>query len=571
MRPLCSLFKKLTFPTKTSGNTTDEPTPRPSTGKKRPSTEIAAGRPSSSSLHPPNTGQRASGKDEDDSDDDNSSQFKSTRNSVSVVPAQSAESQTMSPPDIDGTSDLSEDTSQTIRPDSTASFHLMICYDHSNLHIRLTRSKGTLHSVIQANGHASEPLQETAPEPIDESNSSRPTSSHALPAAVEEPPSPPKKRLMKSPFSFFSRNTSGTDKTLKSVSSQPTKRRGTVSSTTTTDSQGTQSKAENEAASDPKRPDRNSLKDRFKLLRMQEEAGIKWTDDADGERPDSSSSKVDVSAMLPAQDDENTPGTRGRAVSTPMSPLSAAKPPTLNESLPPGTAAGTTAGPSPEQAKDVDWDLWQAVVYEGPAAVARTSEGELREAIANGIPSAIRGVVWQVLAQSQSAELEALYGELVRRKGESKSRTTSELKPRPRSIQKRESSSNVDGSVRESITSSGSSMHSAMSSPASPAGEMVGSPATSQDANSIEAHAKAHALLEVEEKKRAKEAATALTKLERSIKRDLGARTSYSKFLASAGLQSGLFGICKAYALYDKEVGYAQGMNFIAMPLLFNV
>ncbi|KAG9997569.1 RabGAP/TBC, partial [Aureobasidium melanogenum] len=55
------------------------------------------------------------------------------------------------------------------------------------------------------------------------------------------------------------------------------------------------------------------------------------------------------------------------------------------------------------------------------------------------------------------------------------------------------------------------------------------------------------------------------------IRRDLGARTAYSKYIASAGLQDGLFGICKAYALYDEPVGYAQGMNFIAMPLLFNM
>jgi hypothetical protein len=59
--------------------------------------------------------------------------------------------------------------------------------------------------------------------------------------------------------------------------------------------------------------------------------------------------------------------------------------------------------------------------------------------------------------------------------------------------------------------------------------------------------------------------------LDKTIRRDLGARTSYSKYLMSQGLQEGLFGICKAYALYDEDVGYAQGMNFIAMPLLFNV
>ena len=33
----------------------------------------------------------------------------------------------------------------------------------------------------------------------------------------------------------------------------------------------------------------------------------------------------------------------------------------------------------------------------------------------------------------------------------------------------------------------------------------------------------------------------------------------------------GLFGVCKAYALFDEGVGYAQGINFIAMPLLFNM
>ena len=54
----------------------------------------------------------------------------------------------------------------------------------------------------------------------------------------------------------------------------------------------------------------------------------------------------------------------------------------------------------------VDWDLWQSVVYEGPAAVARTSPEEPNRAIATGIPNAIRGVVWQVLAQSKNEELE---------------------------------------------------------------------------------------------------------------------------------------------------------------------
>lgn len=82
---------------------------------------------------------------------------------------------------------------------------------------------------------------------------------------------------------------------------------------------------------------------------------------------------------------------------------------------------------------------------------------------------------------------------------------------------------------------------------------------------------KAKAAEMAEKKKKAKEDAAALQKLEKMIKRDLGSRTSFSKFAASAGLQEGLFGVCKAYALFDEGVGYAQGMNFLVMPLLFNV
>lgn len=62
-----------------------------------------------------------------------------------------------------------------------------------------------------------------------------------------------------------------------------------------------------------------------------------------------------------------------------------------------------------------------------------------------------------------------------------------------------------------------------------------------------------------------------LAHLERSIRRDLGSRTSFSKYAQAAGLQDGLFGVCKAYALYDEGVGYVQGITFLAMPLLFNM
>ena len=55
------------------------------------------------------------------------------------------------------------------------------------------------------------------------------------------------------------------------------------------------------------------------------------------------------------------------------------------------------------------------------------------------------------------------------------------------------------------------------------------------------------------------------------IKRDMGARTSYSKYAVAAGFQDSLFNVCKAYALFDEGVGYPQGMNFIIMPLLFTM
>jgi hypothetical protein len=244
----------------------------------------------------------------------------------------------------------------------------------------------------------------------------------------------------------------------------------------------------------------------------------------------------------------------------PSSPV----PTTPNSGLAPGTAAGVSAGPS--STVDVDWDLWQSVVYEGPAAVARTSPEELNRAIATGIPSAIRGVVWQVLAQSKNDELESVYRDLLARgtdkdqdrlSGSSGATATS-------------SNVSINGKEKDS-TSSASSVHSDQSTLATTttaAGLRSPSPSAEKDAENI---ARAQAAATAEKKKKSKEDTAALQKLEKTIKRDLGARTSFSKFAASAGLQEGLFGVCKAYALFDEGVGYAQGMNFLAMPLLFNV
>ena len=253
---------------------------------------------------------------------------------------------------------------------------------------------------------------------------------------------------------------------------------------------------------------------------------------------------------------------KGIGLSPAQSPASAI-PLTIDDGLAPSTAVGVTAGPSAlnDPAAPVDWDLWQSVVYEGPAAVARTSAEELNRAIASGIPSAIRGVVWQVLARSKNEDLESVYKELIAR-GTDKDRDPS-----------RELSNGLtNGHTREkqSVASSASSIHSELSTPATSAVNGVASPSPSQEKDN-ESVTKLQAAMAAERKKKSKEDAAALQKLEKIIRKDLGARTSYSKYAAAAGLQDALFGVCKAYALFDEGVGYAQGMNFLVMPLLFNV
>ena len=274
---------------------------------------------------------------------------------------------------------------------------------------------------------------------------------------------------------------------------------------------------------------RNSLKDRFKQLRQREEAAAPGEDDKSA----AVASDGDVAQPLP-------------------SPM----PPSPNKNLAPGTASGVTAGPSSIADAPVDWDLWQSVVYEGPTAVARTSPEELNKAIATGIPSAIRGVIWQVLAQSKNEELEAVYRDLVVRG------TDKEKKEKDRQSSATSISAGTNGSAK-GLGSSASSVHSENSG-------SNGAPSPTETKDS-EAAMKAQAAAAAERKKKEKEDLAMLHKLEKTIRRDLGARTSYSKFAAAQGLQEGLFGVCKAYALFDEGVGYAQGMNFLVMPLLFNV
>lgn len=410
-----------------------------------------------------------------------------------------------------------------------------------------------------------------------------------LTSVIPAAPPPPKKLSM--PFSWLSRNTSANKdppQQLSQAGGGHSERRNTVISIA---SNGTgpelmlskldEGNDSDNSASGPRHPARNSLRDRFKVLRMREEAGIHSIDGiSNGLSPGGGGTLAGLIgrgtslgfgiASPTSTIDEKDRGLAGTAAQSPTSNViptnSLISGPDPN--LAPGTAAGISAGPSAtyDSATSVDWDLWQSVVYEGPAAVARTSAAELNQAIASGIPSAIRGVVWQVLAQSKNEELEGVYRELVVR-GNEKDRDMP-------GISRGSSSTNIltNGNTKERnhVASSASSIHSDHSTTANSTANGVASPSPAQERDT-ESIAKLQAAMMVERKRRTKEDNAAIQKLEKTIKRDMGSRTSFSKYAAAAGLQDGLFGVCKAYALFDEGVGYAQGMNFLAMPLLFSV
>lgn len=426
------------------------------------------------------------------------------------------------------------------------------------------------------------PVTETKPPLPPKSKSSFQGLSGVLPSVPWSPPPPPHPnqtlptpapppRKLTSPFAWLSRNTSTQPKEVPAPIPPPqaTERRNTTSSINTLSSNPEMmlSKLEegNEFdSSNGKRPARNSLRDRFKLLRMREEAGITSLGDDDkggsalaGLIGRSANLGLGFASPTSTMEDKEL----SLAVQTPISPGPVSPNPlTINTALAPGTVSGVSAGPSAmaDPTAPVDWDLWQSVVYEGPTVVARTSAEELNRAIATGIPNAIRGVVWQVLAQSKNEAYESMYRDLV-------SRGTDKDKDR---MSASSAAASVNGKEKEEVTSSASSVHSDQSTPATTITNGLRSPSPPKDPDAI---AKAQAFSLAEKKKKAKEDLDSLKKLEKAIRRDLGARTSYSKFAASAGLQEGLFGVCKAYALFDDGVGYAQGMNFLIMPLLFNV
>ncbi|KAK7429227.1 hypothetical protein QQZ08_004237 [Neonectria magnoliae] len=381
-----------------------------------------------------------------------------------------------------------------------------------------------------------------------------PSKSPVPPSATIAPPPPPLQpapptRKLTSPFAWLSRNSSSKEKEPLPPLPTQTARRNTASSiaTLTSNPEMMLSKLEEEKSGDAASVDethRMSLRDRFKQLRLQQEAAFA----VEGES-DSVGGTTNMTGLGVITTGEEVPAGEKPLPSPVPIPISG---------LAPGTMSGVNAGPSAISETQVDWDLWQSVVYEGPAAVARTSAEELNRAIATGIPSAIRGVIWQVLANSKNDDLEVVYKDLI-------SRGTDKSKDRHSNGTTNSSLSNGNLSVQsgDAIASSASSVNSENSGP--------NGAASPNPEKSSEAILKAQAAAAVERKRKEKEDAANLQKLEKMIRRDLGARTSYSKYAAAAGLQEGLFGICKAYALFDEGVGYAQGMNFLIMPLLFNM
>ncbi|KAJ5779299.1 hypothetical protein N7457_007019 [Penicillium paradoxum] len=339
-------------------------------------------------------------------------------------------------------------------------------------------------------------------------------------------PPPPPPRKPSGPFAWFSRSSTSTIKDVKSPPPSAS-RRNTATSVSTLGSSLDQNARDGDDISSigSKKPRRNSLKDQFKMLRLREE---------------SHAPEHDQTSVRSGQ--ASQPG---------------ASPPIILEEgegvvfVTPGPASPTNvtsgrSGSMADASTPVDWEMWQQLVNNGPQALA--SSEELNAAIKRGIPQTIRGVIWQILADCHTAEMEDIYRELV-------ARGTAQDKE-GRTLNGTESTSSRS-SVRSQHSGSGS-----RSSSATP------SPSHDGDADKL---AKEQVTNEADRLKKAKTDAIALQKLEKMIRRDLGARTSYAKYFVSQGSQEGLFGLCKAYALYDTAVGYAQGMNFIAMPLLFNM
>ncbi|KAJ5449157.1 hypothetical protein N7445_003978 [Penicillium cf. griseofulvum] len=351
----------------------------------------------------------------------------------------------------------------------------------------------------------------------------------AAPPVNKNPPNPPPAPARKpsGPFAWFSRSSTSNAKDIKSPTNSAS-RRNTATSVSTLASNLDQIARDGDDLSSvgSKKPRRNSLKDQFKMLRLREESHALEVDQTSVRSGQASISQSGASPPIIPEE-----GEEGILASGAISPSA--------------TVAPGRTGSVADASTPVDWEMWQHLVNNGPQALA--SSEELNVAIKRGIPQTIRGVIWQILADCQTADMEDTYRELVARG----------------TVQDK------DGRINGTeTTSSRSSVRSHQSGSGSRSSSATPSPSYEGETDKL---CKEHVSNDADRLKKAKTDAIALQKLEKVIRRDLGARTSYAKYFVSQGSQEGLFGLCKAYALYDTGVGYAQGMNFIAMPLLFNM
>lgn len=220
----------------------------------------------------------------------------------------------------------------------------------------------------------------------------------------------------------------------------------------------------------------------------------------------------------PADEDKDTAG-KGSMFSaigfggTPTTPLP-------EDTSSPGTAPAASSIKEDE----IDWDLWQAVVDDADK-VASEKPVELSQAVQAGIPPTLRGTIWQSMASSKSLEMEAMYRDVVALPGTA---TSEDARP-------------IFGNHWLWDPSPSSSQ-------SSPKLGSITSPKLDPRVKSTWGKT--------------------VAQLEKVIKRDLGDRTSFGKYKVD---QKALMGVCKAYALFDPEVGYTQGMTFIATVLLLNM
>jgi hypothetical protein len=379
-------------------------------------------------------------------------------------------------------------------------------------------------------------------------------------SSTQPPPSVPGRKLT-SPFSWLSRSTSSPKDTKPPAADEG--RRNTAASISTINSNSDMlgrlpeaDEVDNISVGSKKRA-RNSLKDQFKLLRMRDEAGLLENDQTSVASGHASHTTQGMGSP-PSIAEEVEEGVDTESTSPPLSASIAL--PSGNPNLLPGTVSGASASAT-DASTPVDWELWQQIVNNGAEALNGANSDELEAAIKRGIPQTIRGVIWQLLADSRNAELEDVYKDLV-------ARGTDKERERHRSANGRANGSAHDRDVSSSRSSVRSDRSGSIPPSISNNGTPAASPSLDKESEKI---LKDQAALEAARKKKAKDDADAIRRLEKTIRRDLGSRTSYSKYFVSQGNQEALFGLCKAYALYDDAVGYAQGINFIAMPLLFNV